>query len=765
MFVNDMGIPKINYVFKICMVMLLVLGVAGSAALVLAPPVHAEGAAMPIVNDIKVSGLNRIDESVVLERISQRPGQPISTEGITADIHTLFQTGYFEDVQVDVEPLEGGVVLTYKLEEKPTIRRVEVYGNDIVEDEYIDDVITISPGAVADMALIQDNVRSIVGLYQKKRYPLVQVVPVLRKISEGHVLLTFQIDEGLRVKIDDIIIIGNEAVSGYRYRKVMKTREWWMFAPITGAGKYRQEVLEEDLVRLSDYLHNNGYIKNEISEPEITYKKNSKWMDITIHVKEGSQFTVGALGFEGNELYTDEELLEELALTPGEVMSKKVLRADVEKISDKITSQGYALASVYPDIKPNDETLETDVTFRIREGDIYTVGRIDVMGNVKTHDKVIRREIRLSEGEQYDGKKLKRSFQMLSNLNYFGDIDLEPSPDPQTKVMRLGVKVVEKPTGSFNIGAGYSSVEQFVGMVDVTFGNFRGAGQTLKLSAEFSSDSTTYSVEFKEPWLFDRPIEFSAKVFKSEKEYDEYTKMSTGFSLGLSRRFKEYWKIGSTYTYRLDEVYDVDDDASDAVLDLPEESILSSMSPFISRDTRDNFLNPHRGSKNTLAFSYAGLGGDNYFLKASLDSAWILPISKQTEFSMRGRYGYATGLYGYELPLYEKYYVGGPYTIRGMRKIGPHDEDGDYIGGRQRLLFNFDYTFPLIKDAGLKGDLFFDTGTAFDGSDTLDMRKTAGVGFRWITPIGPLMFFYAKNLDRKENEQDHRWEFAIGALF
>ena len=223
-----MGILRKYYGFKICMAVLLVLG----AATVLAPLADAQDAVMPIVNDIKVSGLNRIDESVVFERISQRPGQPISTEGITEDIHVLFQTGYFEDVQVDVEPLEGGVLLSYRLKEKPTIRRVEIFGNDVVEDEYIDDVITISPGAVADMALIQDNVLQIIQVYQKKRYPLAQVVPVMRKISEGHVLLTFQIDEGIRVKVDDVIFIGNEAVSGYRLRKTMKTKEWWMFAPM-----------------------------------------------------------------------------------------------------------------------------------------------------------------------------------------------------------------------------------------------------------------------------------------------------------------------------------------------------------------------------------------------------------------------------------------------------------------------------------------------------------------------------------------------------
>ena len=756
-----MGIQRANCVYKVFLAVFLILGICAGT---LAPSAMAASQA-PTVNDIKVEGLARIDESVVLERISQRQGEPIDTEGITRDIHTLFETGYFEDVQVDVEPLEGGVLLTYIIEEKPTIRRVEIFGNKVVEDEYIEDVITISPGAVADMSLIQDNVRNIIQVYEKKRRPLVQVVPVLRKITSGHVLLTYQINEGIKVKIDDIIFIGNEEVSERRLQKTMKTREWWILAGITGAGKYRQDVLEQDMVLLSEYLHNQGYLKSEVSEPEIVYKKNNKWMDITIHVNEGEQYTLGKVEFNGNTLFTDEELREEMELLPGDILSKKVIAQDVAKLTEKITTTGRALATVFPDIRPNDETLEADLTFRFREGDVYEMGRIEIMGNLKTRDKVIRREIRLNEAERYDGKKLKRSFQMLANLNYFDDIDLSPSPDPETKVMRLGVKVSEKPTGQFNIGAGYSSVERFVGMVDITFGNFRGAGQTLKLSTTFSSESTLYQIEFKEPWLFDKPIELSTKVFKSEREYTDYTKLSTGFSLGLSRRFKEYWKVGSSYTYRLDEIFSVSPDASDAVLDLPEESVISSISPYLSRDTRDNFLNPHKGSRNVIAFTYAGLGGDNYFVKMSLDSSWIFPVTRNTEFNMRGRYSIASGLNGHELPLYERYFVGGPYTVRGMRRLGPEDEFGGYIGGRQRLVFNFDYTFPLIKDAGLKGDIFFDTGTAFDDSDSLEMRESGGLGFRWITPIGPIMFFYAKNLDRKEDEPDHRWEFAIGSLF
>lgn len=728
-------------------------------------PAQAAEDSMPLVHDIKVKGLARINESVVLERISQHPGDPISTGGITADIHELYQSGYFEDIQVEVEAFEGGVRLIYVLTEKPTIRRVEIFGNKIVDDETIEDAITISPGAVTDMALIQDNVEYIIDVYEKKRYPRVKVVPVIRKISEGHVLLTYQIDEGIKVKIDDITFVGNESVSEYRYKKIIKTKQWWMLAGITGAGKYRQEVLTEDLARISDYLHNNGYIKNEISEPVITYKKNNKWMDITINVKEGPQYTRGDVSFKNNILFTSEELEKEFSLLKGDVFSRKTLKQDIASLVDKHSAEGYALANVFPKLRTNDETLVADIVYTVKQGDIYTLGRVDITGNQKTRERVIRREIRMNEGEQFEGKKLKRSISMLSNLNFFGDLQIDSDPDPDTKIMNLGIRVKEKPTGQFNIGAGYSSVERFVGMVDVTFGNFRGAGQVLKVSTEFSSDKTTYSVEFKEPWLFGKPIELSTRIFKSERAYDDYTKDSTGASIGLSRRFLEYWKAGASYTFKFDEVYDISDSASNAVKDLPSEITLGTISPFISRDTRDNFMNPHSGSKNLVSFTYAGVGGETFFYRYRLDSSWIIPVTRFTEFSARGRYGQSGGLRGQALPLYERFYVGGPYSLRGLRRIGPRDDDGNYIGGFKQLLFNFDYTFPLLKEAGLKGDIFFDTGNAFNNSDDLEMRKTGGFGFKWITPIGPLLFYYAKILDQQEGEPDHRWEFAIGSLF
>ena len=728
-----------------------------------APALAAPGSDAPIVHEIEVRGLARVDEGVVLDRISTRLGEPLDMSAVTRDIQVVFASGYFQDVQVQAEPFDGGLRLIYVLSEKPTIRRIQVFGNEKVTDDALQDEITIAPGAVADMALIQDNARKLKALYEKKRYMLARVVPVIRRLPGGHVMLTYHIDEGEKVRIGKIKIEGSERIRESKYMKAMKTSEWWFLSWLTSGGKYSQGVMEEDLIRISDLMHDNGLLKSKVGRPELSFRKNRRWLDVTIKVKEGDQYTVGDMHFIGNSLYNSTELMDEVRSEKGEVFSRKKLRMDIESLSDMHTSKGYALASVYPDIRPNDETKVADIVFMVSEGMVFFVDKVTIFGNTKTRDKVIRREIRLNEGEQFDGKKFKRSYQMLANLNYFSDIRFQPIPDPDTGKIDLGVTVVEQSTGTFNVGIGYGSAEVLLGMFDVTFGNFRGAGQTLKMRTEFSEESTLYDFSFREPWLFDKPIALSLHLFRNKYEYDTYVKRSTGFSIGLSRSFKEYWRTGATYAIREDQVNDVLPTASLIVQGLPPKSMVGSISPYISYDARDNYLNPHEGRNATLSLTYAGIGGDIKFYKISLDAAQMFPVTKNTELALRGRVAAADGYGGKELPEYERYFVGGPYTVRGLREIGPHDATGNYLGGKKMLIMSLDYTFPLSEGAGIKGDIFFDAGTAYD--DTPDIRMTSGAGIKWMTPMGPIMFFWAKNLDQREGELDYRWEFAIGALF
>jgi outer membrane protein insertion porin family len=718
----------------------------------------------PGVKVIEVKGLRRIEEGAVRGRIAQRLGAPLSTETVSGDIKALYGMGYFEDVRVEVEPFEGGVRLVYILKEKPSVRRVEIYGNEDVGDSKLTDKLTISPGSIADTVLIKSNADIILSTYEEEGHPFAVVVPVLRETSPGSVLVTYYIKEGRKVKIKDVVIRGNREVSSRRIKKAMDTSEWGIFSWATSGGYYEKDTVASDLEKIKELYHDLGYIKADVSGPFLELSEDRKRMSIAVEVDEGRRYDVSAVEFEGNTVFTGEELRKRVGSSPGRRLSRKTLRGDVGTLTGMYTERGYALASIYPDVEPDDEAREARVIFRVTEDEIYRVGRIEVSGNLKTRDRVIRRELRLDEGDVFNSKRLSRSYQRLVNLNFFEEIKMNPVPRAEEKKLDVDIDVAERSTGFLNIGGGYSSTDKIIGMADMTLGNLGGRGQYLKVKAEFSSRTTTYELAFKEPWLFDKPVSLNASMFRTEREFSSYSKKAIGFTLGIGRSFREFWR--ASVFYRLEEatIFELAEDATSIIREQEGTRLTSSISPSLTRDSRDNFLNPHRGSRNSVFLTYAGLGGDNKFIKAQVDSSWHIPVSKRTTFSARARYGSAAGVEGEELPLYERFLAGSASTLRGHRKVGPRDAEGNYIGGEQRLLFNFDYTFPLLGDIHLNGNIFYDIGAAFDNS-IRNFRESAGGGLRWISPIGPIRLEWAYLLDREADEPSSRWEFSLGTFF
>jgi len=717
----------------------------------------------PYVRALEVKGLRKIEEGAVREKITQGVGQPLSVETVSEDIKAVYGMGYFEDVRVEVEPFEGGVKLAYIVREKSQIRRVDVFGNEEIDESKLREKLTVSPGSLADAVLIQNNADTIRLTYEEEGYPLATVVPLIGQMSGGYALLTYYIKEGPKVKIRDISIEGNREISEGDIKDAMESSEWGLFAWATKARQYKKAVLAEDVERIKELYHDRGFIKAVVNEPQVELSGDRRKADIRIEVKEGDRYRVSRIGFSGNASFSDEELQGALSSAPGEYVSRRVLGSDVAAITEKYTERGYALASVQPDIEPDDERKEARVTFRIYEGDLYHMGRIGISGNQKTRDKVIRREMRLDEGDLFNSKLLRRSYERLVNLNFFEEVKLNPLPRAESRRLDLDIQVTERSTGYLNVGGGYSSVDKFVGMVDVTQGNLGGRGQYIKLSSQFSSRSTLYEVSFREPWLFDRPVSLDVSVYRSEREYTSYNRKSDGFSIGLGRSFWEYWRASATYRFEEVAVLDISENASDLIREQEGRRVTSSVSPMLARDSRDNFLDPHRGSRNAWYVTYAGLGGDNRFFKTSLDSSWYLPVSRRTTLSLRGNFGYAAGVAGEDLPLYERYYVGGGMTVRGLRDVGPKDEKGIYIGGTKKLVFNVDYTFPLLSEINLKGGVFYDLGTAYDTS--IHMKDSAGAGIRWISPIGPIRLEWAKIIEPEADEPSYRWEFSLGSFF
>jgi outer membrane protein insertion porin family len=723
---------------------------------------------LPLVNSIEVKGLKRIEEGAVKSRITQKVGELISSEKISEDIKNIFKMGYFDDVKTEIEPLEGGVKLIYVVKEKPTIIRVEFQGNEEIKDDKLKEKTSITTGSIADTTLIQDNAAKLQQFYEEEGYWLAKVVPVVNKVSENEVYLTYQIDEGPKVKIRQITIVGSKAISTGKIKGAMKTATWKIYSFITSSGYYKKETMSADIEAIKDLYFNNGYIKVVVSDPEIQLTPDKKGMIITINVSESDQYKISSVNISGNKAFPEAELRKLISTAPGKVFSKEVLRKDIAAMTDLYTQRGYALANVFPDIIPEETTKQLQLSYKVEEGDIYRVGRVEISGNTKTRDKVIRREVRLDEGDVFNSAMLKRSYERINNLNYFETLDIAPKPRYEEKLLDIDIKVKERATGFLSIGGGYSSVDKLIGMVDITQGNLFGKGQYVKLRAELGGRTSFYELSFRDPWFLDKPIAFSADLYKTTREYIDYKRRATGGGFGFGKELGEYW--GGNISYNLEQatIYDVDTaTASDIIKEQIGTKLTSSITPSITRDSRDNFLDPSRGSRNSLYVTFAGLGGDNAFIKGLFDSAWFFPVGSTT-ISLRGRFGYASGIFNKKLPLYERFYVGGIYTVRGLGfgEAGPRDDKGELIGGTKELIFNTEYIFPIFSELRLKGVVFFDAGNSYDSSEPIGkLRYTTGGGIRWISPLGPIRVEWGYNIQRKPGESSSKVEFTFGSFF
>lgn len=724
--------------------------------------------AMPVIKVIEIKGNKKIERETIQANIKSRVGAPFSQKAVQGDIKKLYSLGYFDDVRVEIESFEGGIKLILIIKEKPTILSVDFQGNKKIETEDLKEKVTVTSGAIANHSLITDNVKNIISFYESEGYLHAQVLPVIRKVSEDAVAITFQIDEGPKVKIKKITIEGNKFISSRKIKKAMKTRKRWIFSFLTGSGIYKKEEIKTDIERIRELYQSKGYLQVVISDPVITLNPERTELYIKITLSEGDKFKIGEISFKGNTIFNSAVLYQHIETLTGKTFNRVALRDDIDKILALYTEKGYAVADINPLFDVNSKEKLVSIVFSVTEGEIFRIGRIEITGNKKTRDKVIRREMRLDEGDTYNSKLLKRSYQRISNLNFFDTVELNPKPRAEEKLVDVDINVKEKLTGMLTVGGGYSSIDKFIVTGEITQINLFGRGLYLKLRADLSSSRTNYNISLKDPWFMDKPVSASISLYNEVFEYPEYDKEAMGGSIGFGKELSEYVGGNIKYTFEDVTISSIADGASSIIKEQEGRKITSSISPSIWRDTRDSYLDPTSGSKNSLNTTYAGIGGDNYFIKALFDSLWYFPVKWDTTFSLRGRFGYASGLADRKLPLYERYYVGGINTVRGLGfgKGGPRDENGEVIGGTKELIFNVEYIVPIEKNLRLKGVIFFDAGKSFDDYEEVkSLRTTAGLGVRWMSPFGPIRLEWGYNLSKKADESSSKIEFAVGGLF
>ena len=755
-----------------------------------------------LVTLIEVQGNRRIESATILAKIKTKEGTVFSPSQLKEDIRLLYQLGHFEDVQVKTEGFEQGLKVIFWVKEKPLIREISYEGNEEVTTEKLKEIVTLLPRTAFNPQLIQDNAEKIRLKYQDSGYYHAVIVPVIVELKGGDKNIVYYIEEGKKIVLSEVIISGNTVIPTKEIKESMKNQEHWLFSFFGNSGTLRSEDLKEDVEIIRNLYYNRGYIQVQVNDPIVeerpltvhTYEfmgqtetyTTSNEVAVRIRILEGDQFQIGSVTLKGNTTVTDSELLKEIMLKRGDVFSREILRQDVARIMDRYDSIARPFANVVPLFDINQEKKTVALSFEIQEGGEVRIGRIDITGNNKSRDKVIRREMRLDEGDLYSKKALKRSYERINNLNFFESVDLSPERRLQEPVMDLNIRVKEKMTGNLSIGGGYSSVDKLMAIAEVTQGNLGGRGQLLKFKVQWGSTRKIYMVSFMEPYLFDKPVWGRVDLYNQTQDYDGYKTKTNGFALSIGKSFTEY--VSGSIRYGLDqaEINDITTSPSYILqkqFDWYGNAITtSSMTANLTRDSRDFYLDPKTGSRNTVFVQYAGgpLGGDPNFIKSVADSAWYFPLFWDTVFMTRGRVGFVGSLSELPIPTGERFFVGGAGSVRGYRygtvgtigpdgpiEVGP-DGSLNRVGGNKELIFNFEFTFPIVPAARLKGLLFYDMGRAFNNYEAIrstQLRHSYGWGFWWLSPMGPLRFEWGYIVNQKPTDQPSQFEFSIGAQF
>jgi outer membrane protein insertion porin family len=733
-----------------------------------------------LVKSIQIRGVKRIEESAVRGRLTLKVGDRYTGEAIRTQIRLIYEMGFYEDVRIETETVPGGVSVVFVVREKPFITEIVFDGNSNLSDDKLNEKITIRNNSFLDQQQAKESAERIRQAYQEDGYYNVQVVPIIQSVEEDRKRLTFFIQEGERARIKTVNFEGMVAFKKKEMFKNLATREWvpWyglitrfqLPSMFTDAGLLRRDELANDAERLRGNYYNKGYLNVQVSAPVVELTEDKKWFTVTFTVVEGEPFTVGEIGYRGNTLFEEEELRAGTKLATGETVSVTKIFDETKRIKDLYGIKGYAFADADYGMSKDEQAHTASLVFNIKEGELIRVRKINISGNDKTRDNVIRREIRINEAEVIDTVSMQRSFQRLNNLQFFETVEILPQQVEPDKV-DLNVKVKEKNTGQFSIGGGFSTLDGFTTVADITEGNLAGRGHMLKIRGQLGQNRNLGLVTFREPYFRDSLTSVQLDVFNTRTNYQTYIEDKQGGTVTMGRWFSEYTSGSLSPIIESLRIIGVQQDAPQFARDQQGTQSTTGFRSSLARDTRDNYMAPRSGTRSAVNFDLGSkhLGGTNNFYKFQVDGVKYTPLFWDTRWSIRGRFGVTEGMDGNPIPLTELFYVGGINTMRGFQfgRAGPVTPSGTLVGANRQVIFNNDFIFPISAEAKLDGVLFFDYGKGFAEGEkfTTKLRSAAGIEARWMSPFGPLRLAYGFNLDPNPQERKAVFEFSVGSLF
>lgn len=724
-----------------------------------------------VISSIGPVGNKRIDSGAIARKIQTKVGDLYSPSALRNDLKTIFAMGYFDDVQVKVEEGADGKKVTFLVTEKPLISKIEFSGIKGLDETDVKGAANVSVNTIVNPATINKSGEAIRALYKSKGYYDTKVTTEIRYPDKDQAVVKYTIVEGEKIYIKEIAFVGNESFDGKELRDVIKTSTKGLLSWITESGLMKTEQLSQDAAAIGSFYNNHGFLEVKVGDPVV--RQEGEWIYITFNVEEGPRYLVGTIDFKGDMITDQQELRNLLTVQNEKFINRKALRDDVLKITDYYAEHGYAFADVRPDLNKSTSGARVDIEIVIDKGALVYIDRITISGNTRTRDNVIRREIEVHEGGLFDSKALRESSERLQRLEFFEEVNIHPEPSLDPARMNVLVDVKEKNTGQFSVGMGYSSVDSLMFMAEVSENNFLGRGDKVSLSGNVSGNSTLFNLSYTDPRLRDSQLSWGVDLYNMSREYDDYDKDSQGGALRLGYPVWEKWKAFGAYSYEDTELSDLSvlALANPLITDSLAVNVTSAVKLALVRDTRDRITSPSRGSQNQISVKYAGgpLAGDAEFTKVEASSGWFFPLPWETVFHVKGSAGQIWENETNKLPVYERFYLGGMNSIRGFEfgKASPM-VNGVRIGGDKMWYSNIEYIFPLLKEAGLNGVVFFDIGKnmAEDVAWSIeDYNKATGFEVRWISPMGPLRLVWGYNLDPKNDEDSSVWDFSIGGGF
>ncbi len=722
-----------------------------------------------VIDRITILGNVKIEEGVVRNAIRSREKGPFSSDQVREDLRSIFGLGYFSDVQVDIKTTPKGKEIIFIVMEKPSIKEILITGHQKIKVDDIKEKISLTPRSILNLEKVKESGEQIRRLYFSRGYYGVKVDHQIDYLETNEAVVTFRIEEGVKGHIKRILFKGNKRIKSSDLKKIMLTKQRNIFSIITKTGLLDEDILKNDLQLLTAYYIDHGYLQVKIGEPKIDLQ-NPKRIQIEIEIFEGPQYRIGDIDFKGDVLTTREDLFKSIQIKRNDIYSTTAIRKNIGLLNEKFADQGYANVEVTPTTTTDENQHLVHLTFEIEKKNQVYFEKIQIVGNTKTRDKVIRRELRVAEEELYSATGLSKSRDRLRRTGFFKEVELTTSRGSTEDKVHLEVKVEEAPTGALSFGLGYSSIEKVVGQASISDRNLFGMGYHGLLRFRLGSQSNDLRFSFTDPYFLGYNFAGGIDLFHENREFDTYSYRTTGGNLRFGKELTETLRIDATYKLERIKVFDVSSTASRFIREQEGKRVTSAITLGLSMDTRDDYYNPTRGARHSISLENAGgiFGGDNYFVKALAETSWFFPLPLKTVLNLRGKLGFVEPYSGRTVPIYEKFFVGGLHTLRGFEygMAGPFDTNKEPLGSKKMVSFQSELIFPLSTEIGLKAAIFWDVGKGFDKfSDITPLKTGVGAGLRWFSPFGPIHIDLGINPNPKRGEKRKVFDFTVGTIY